>query len=455
MDSPREGQRRRLPTLSGRLARALILLVGGIWLASVLAVVWYVDREIDTNFDNELVEAAHRMFDSAIAQYEAEAGQQGASLPLAAHRPIFLEDELIYQLVDADGRVLLRSLAARPDMFAVPLATGFQELSEWRVFTAKHPSRELFLQAVDPLSERREAVNRTLTGLIISMVAVLPLLALLLRSVARRQLSGLRHLADEIAQRGGSNLDAIHLPHLTEELDMVAVHVNRLLERLAHALDVERALAANAAHELRTPLAAARVRLQTALDHRLEREQVQAALGALNDLSHRAEKLLQLSRAESAAGFSDAAVDVVRLAATVAEEFWEDDRVAARLNLKISDGELSLARGDVDMLAIALRNLVENALRHGEGAQVRLEVLPPCTLVVSDDGPGVPAHVLGTLQQTHVRHSADKAGYGLGLSIVASIARRQGASLSLVSPLPGSTRGFAARLSLRPLQPRD
>lgn len=235
---------------------------------------------------------------------------------------------------------------------------------------------------------------------------------------------------------------------------MVAVHVNRLLDRLAHALDVERALAANAAHELRTPLAAARVRLQTALDHRLEREQVQAALGALNDLSHRTEKLLQLSRAESAAGLTDAAVDVVRLAATVAEEFWEDERVAARLNLKISDAPLSLAQGDADMLAIALRNLIENALRYGEGAQVRLEVLAPCTLMVSDDGPGVPSQVLHTLQQTHVRHSADKAGYGLGLSIVASIARQQGALLSLVSPLPGSSRGFAAQLSLRPLPPR-
>lgn len=448
-----EGRLRRRPTLSGRLARALILSVGSVWLASVLAVVWYVDREIDINFDNELIESAHRMFDSAIEQYDREAERQAASTPLIAHRPLFLEDELIYQLVDADGRVLLRSFAATSDMFAVPLATGFQELREWRVFTVKHPSRDLFLQAVDPLRERRDAVNRTLTGLIVSMIAVLPLLALLLRSVARRQLSALRQLTDEIGRRGGSNLGAIHLPQLPEELDMVAVHVNRLLDRLAHALDVERALAANAAHELRTPLAAARVRLQTALDHHLEREQVQAALGALNDLSHRAEKLLQLSRAESAAGLTDAAVDVVRLAATVIEEFWQDERVATRLNLKITDGRLCRAQGDIDMLAIALRNLIENALRYGEGARVTLEVLEPCTLVVSDEGPGVPPQVLHTLQQTHVRHSADKAGYGLGLSIVATIAQRQGASLLLVSPLPGRSHGFAARLSLKPLDP--
>ena len=82
--------------------------------------------------------------------------------------------------------------------------------------------------------------------------------------------------------------------------------VNRLLERLSHALDVERALAANAAHELRTPLAAARLRLQTALEHDLRRHDVEAALDALQVLGHRAEKLLQLSRAESGASLTRA-----------------------------------------------------------------------------------------------------------------------------------------------------
>ncbi|MGE8199825.1 MAG: histidine kinase dimerization/phospho-acceptor domain-containing protein, partial [Variovorax sp.] len=84
----------------------------------------------------------------------------------------------------------------------------------------------------------------------------------------------------------------------------VGDHVNRLLERLSHSLYVERALAANAAHELRTPLAAARLRLQTALEHDLQRNDVQAALDALRTLSHRTEKLLQLSRAESGASLT-------------------------------------------------------------------------------------------------------------------------------------------------------
>ncbi len=446
-DEPRQPVRRR-PTLSGRLARALILSVGGVWLLSVLGVAWYVDREIDFNFDNELVEAAHRMMDVALEHYDAQPSD--APRPLPARRPLFQEDELIYQLVDASGHVLLRSSAATPDMFDVPLVTGFYDLPEWRVYTARHPTLELYFQAVDPLQERRAAVNRTLIGLIVSMIAVLPLLAILLRAVARRQLGGLQRLSDEIAHRGGGNLRAIVLPQLPRELDMVATHVNRLLDRLAHALDVERALAANAAHELRTPLAAARIRLQTALDHDLDRTQVQAALVALDELGHRAEKLLQLSRAESGAAFANASVDVLQLAKAVSGEYWQDEKTAARFDLRIPATPVANAHGDIDALAIALRNLIENALRYSDGAAVTLEVRAPCTLVVRDAGPGVTPQVLQTLRQRHVRHSADSAGYGLGLSIVATIAQRQGARLMLASPSPGCMRGFEAQLVLSP-----
>ncbi len=110
----------------------------------------------------------------------------------------------------------------------------------------------------------------------------------------------LEQLEGEIAQRSGTDLRPISLPGMPQELHSVGDHVNRLLERLSQSLDVERSLAANAAHELRTPLAAARLRLHTALDMTW-RDDVEAALQSLQMLSHRTEKLLQLSRAESAA----------------------------------------------------------------------------------------------------------------------------------------------------------
>jgi two-component system, OmpR family, sensor kinase len=247
---------------------------------------------------------------------------------------------------------------------------------------------------------------------------------------------------------------------MPQELHSVGDHVNRLLARLAHALDVERALAANAAHELRTPLAAVRLRLTTALEGHLRREDVQAALEALNTLSHRAEKLLQLSRAESGAALGHQHISLEQLAATVAQEFWSLPGLRDRVALLLPEGEeesrtsetpFQQAWGDIDSLAIALRNLVENALRYGGDGPVEITVEAPCTLVVRDHGPGVAPQRLQTLRQRHVRDSAERTGYGLGLSIVATIMERHRGRLELHSPLPASgASGLEARLVLSP-----
>jgi two-component system OmpR family sensor kinase len=232
---PRNGQ----DSLAGRLTRTLIVWVGGVWLLCVLAVVWYVDREINNNFDNELVEVSHRVFDAAVQEFEKLGnGRTPASQPLIAPPQLFSSDALLYQLVDSGERVLLRAVEAPPDAFDVPLAPGFANATGWRVYTARHPSRPLYFQVADPLGERRHALNRTLVGLIVPLGAVLPLLALLLRNIARRELRVLKQLESEIAQRSGVDLSPIMLPGLPRELRSVGDHVNRLLERLAHALAV-------------------------------------------------------------------------------------------------------------------------------------------------------------------------------------------------------------------------
>ena len=446
----------RAPRLADRLARTLMLWVGGIWLACVLGATWYVDREINHNFDAEMIESAHRMLDIAVHELDrtsASGALAGARLPLIASEPIIDDDPVIFQLAEAGPRMLMRSREAPPAPFPVPLRTGFAETGPWRVYTVGHPGRPLWLHLADPLAERREARNSALLGLLIPLLAVLPLLALLLRRIARRELRVVQALEREIGRRNGSDLSPIGVDHLPAELQSVGEHVNRLLGRLERALDSERSLAANAAHELRTPLAAVRLRLQTALDQNLSRADVQSALDALATFGHRADKLLQLSRAESAAAFARHRVDLVQLAATVAEEFWSAEPARRRLDLQIAESGVLPARGDVDSLAIALRNLVENALRYAGDARVTIEVAAPCELVVRDGGPGVPASTLETLRHRHVRQTGDAVGYGLGLSIVSTIADKHGARLELSSPPPGASRGFEARLTLAPAPP--
>ncbi|EER58742.1 histidine kinase, partial [Acidovorax delafieldii 2AN] len=218
-----------------------------------------------------------------------------------------------------------------------------------------------------------------------------------------------------------------------------------------------RALAANAAHELRTPLAAVRLNLQTALGHvptGAAYTDIQGALQSLDRLSRRCEKLLQLSRAGSGAALAQDRVNLAQVAAAVAQEFWADAALLQRLQLVLPEDDDVWVRGDFDALAIALRNLVENAVRYAPQGPIVLEVALPATCSVRDSGPGLSAEQLGLLQQRHYRDGRTASalytpGYGLGLSIVTTIVARQGGSFTLQSPPPGHARGLQVNLHLR------
>lgn len=441
----------RRRSLADRLARTLIIWVGAVWITVMLAVVWYVDREININFDSELVESAHRMIDIAIRdfEHEHEAGRTTA-LPLIGRDPLIEEDHVVFQLVDGRGRILMRSKEAPSERFAVHLETGFQDLPPWRVYTVKHPRETLYLLLADPLDERLRHRWQTLIGLAVPLIAMLPLFAWGLRRIARRELSVVERLEAQIAERGSADLRPLQLTGLPNELRSVGEHVNRLLERLGHALDAERALAANAAHELRTPLAAARLRLVSALDGALRREDIEAAVTALSRLGHRTEKLLQLSRAESAAAMAREEVDLIRLAALVVDEMWDSNDQAGRVDLAADVPGVVPASGDADTLAIALRNLIENALRYSGESRVEVTFEAPCAVVVRDRGPGVAPETLQKLRHRHARGNAEHAGYGLGLSIVSSIAERQGASLEMHAPRRDGASGLEVILRLQP-----
>src|SRR6202008_1429411 len=106
MPTPRDDAPLRLGTLAGRLTRRLVVSAGAGWLLCVPCVVWYVDREINNNFDNELVEVSHRVFAAAVRELEKLGnGQTPASQPLIAPPQLFSSDALLYQLVDSGERV--------------------------------------------------------------------------------------------------------------------------------------------------------------------------------------------------------------------------------------------------------------------------------------------------------------------------------------------------------------
>ncbi len=444
---------RRPRRLADALALDLILAVAAVVLISLAGTAVFLTQQINRNFDEELVESAHRLMDVTMHQLERDLNpaMQAPAAPLLSDPPLYRNEVLVFQVVDASGRVWMRTQAAPIAAFPVPQREGFHDVGSWRIYVAAHPSLPLFLNLADPLAERTDAVASAMLMLSLTWILVLLALAVLLVSLARRRVGLVASLQQQISTRSGSQLQALSTTGLPEELAALALDVNALLARLQDALQVERALAANAAHELRTPLATAQLHLANAMADGLHNTHVAAAHRALATLQHRTEKLLQLSRAESAQALNLQPLNLNELATLVAQEAWGQWPAAQRqLDLVLAEGDIPMALAEPDALAIALRNLIENALRYAQGAELELVVLAPSTVLVRDAGPGVPADTLNGLRERHVRASGDRTGFGLGLSIVSSVAAKQGAQLVLSTPPAGWPQGFEARLILQP-----
>lgn len=325
------------------------------------------------------------------------------------------------------------------------------------------------MRFAESMEHRVHAFWETLRWLFLPMIAFLPILTFAVHRIVRRELKPVQQLTAQIGERGGQNLSALKdEAGFPSELITIVDSTNRLLERMDAALDVERSLAANAAHELRTPIATARLRIDNAMQHDLPdvaRTELVAAIAGLMQLTRRAEKLLQLSRAEGSQSLSSERLDLAYLARLVVQEFDFDPAVQCRLHVVLPesvDGRpLSIwAMGDMDTLALALRNLIENALRHSAGADVTVRVGYVETKSVNelgrrafasviDQGAGVSSQKMMQMTQRHVRQSHNQTGFGLGLSIVKTIVERQKGQLSFASPPAGLTQGVEARIELQ------
>lgn len=464
-------------SLVQRLSQALTAVVLMVWLFSTGMVAWYVNHQIQENFDVELIESTYRQLYPSLL--EVQIGHYQTSLDMGLHAAQTAEDPLVMgllpgsdhseplllQLRSSSGKVLLRTQDTPSAPFAVPLQPGFYNTDDYRVFSLYDAQYQVWLQLADPLEERQATSQRTVLGLSLVLLIVLPIVVWLVTSVTRRELRSVGQLQQQITARSGSNLQPLTVEGMPSELRVVGEGVNQLLERLGEALNVERSLAANAAHELRTPLAEVRLRLHTAIDQAAQSQSnnlhsadtlpsvpladVQAALQSLEMLSHRTERLLQLSRAEGGDRAHFARVNLVHLAEQVAQEFWQNSQDAQkRLDCltPATDDPVEIW-GDIDSLAIALRNLIDNALKHSTGHVVlQVQAQPSPKLLIQDSGTGLTPAEIQRILERHARLDRQHIGYGLGMSIVKTIVQKHGAQLTLTSPPNGMSQGLASAI---------
>lgn len=418
--------------------RLLLLLLGGLSAAwATMLSLSYLDahHEIDELFDAQLAQVAQTLLALADGHTDSAIGETGG----AAHK---YQRRCHFQIWRADGTLLLRSEHAP----ATPLTRidGFSERSgdggHVRYFSQWNREGTLQVQVGEDHHMRDELIEHIAWRLLVPALIGLPLLGVWVWLAIRQSLSPLDEVAGEIRSRAPQQLHAVAPAQAPEEIRPLLEGLNDLFRKVDQALEAERRFTADAAHELRTPLAALQAQLQVArrAHDEAERDEALASLqGGLVRAAHLVEQMLQLARLDPEQGLpSPRPLALDLLAADVCAELGP--RILARdLDFELAADPGVTIVGQADWLHVLLRNLLDNAARYtprnGRLCVTVRSASEGAILSVADSGPGIPPEARSDAMRRF--HRLDPAhpepGSGLGLSIVARVAELHGARIAL------------------------
>lgn len=374
-----------------------------------------------------------------LAEHEArvESISHGRAMPAPAHREV-----LMWQLRASSGRLVARSHSAPDEPWpSVPLVEGHQRTAGLAVYTI--PGQDLWLQVAQPLAEIQRA-QLTAASAAGGTVLVLGLAACaILGWSVRHEFRPIADFARAVESIGPDSAELSAPLRPRRELASAYGALSAMLGRLQAKLRSERAFAAHAAHALRTPLAGLSAQLEVASvsEPAEATERIGKASASAHRLAGVISALLSMTRATEGIQWNE--FEAAELAAVAAGRQIEVD--ASQL-----DGAGKL-RGDGDLLAAAVANLLDNAERHG-AHHVYLQAGRTANgqfIRIKDDGPGVAPAALARLEEALERF--EQAGeinsaLGLGLTLAASVARAHGGTVSLDCNQSGDS-GFCARLN--------
>jgi two-component system OmpR family sensor kinase len=320
----------------------------------------------------------------------------------------------------------------------VTLANG-----EWRVYAVQTGSRTV--QVAQKLSTRRE---RAFSLALHSVWPVIPVSLLLFAAAwwaISSALSPLNRIGRELAGRSIDSLAPVSAAGVPSEVAGLVDELNSLLGRVAHGLQSQQRFVADAAHELRSPITALKLQVQTLLRSRddIARAQaIQRLLGGVDRASRLVEQLLALAREEPASPGTKPCETILAESMTLALADVAPLAAARQIELKVAALPDLQVIGDPDSLQILARNLLDNAIRYTpEHGIVRMSLMAgarTATLTVEDSGPGIAmADRRRVFDRFYRVPGTSPTGSGLGLAIVKAIADRHGAVVELTDSMLG------------------
>ncbi|CAG1018353.1 two-component system, OmpR family, sensor histidine kinase QseC [Burkholderiaceae bacterium] len=448
---------RRPPmSLKRRLLLYLLLCAPAVWAVAMLVSVDRARHEVNELFDTEMIRLAREV--QATIGSQEQSGALPAPPPPEGSAEAGEADvrDLAVAVWDAHGRRVLndREGVQLPHR---PSATGFVEEplngESWRVYYLQSASGEWLVAAGQRVNERDELVFDLTASQALPWLVVLPVLLLVMGWAVQRALAPLDRLATELAGREADDLQPVAPGQAPGELQPLLVAMNALFGRIEELLARERRFTADAAHELRTPLAVLRAQWDVhrhVNDPRERMESEERLRAGFDRLERLVTQMLALSHVESVARPTQAAEIDWR---PIVEQAMSDCLpLAERREIELACEWPPAGRhamplfGDAQLLAVLLRNLLDNALRYAPARSLVTLRFGDDRMEVENDGEPLNADELSRIGERFYRpQGQQETGSGLGLSIVRRIAALHGLEVSFGPRVDG--RGMRVTLS--------
>ncbi len=417
---------------------------------------WRATAEADALFDEQLFQLATLL--AVVTSHEAE--EQDLDDFAEDIQINGYSDPPVFQVWSSSGQLLVHGPNAPRKPLSLNFETGYSDEvmrgRQWRVYTRYTSDKQHRIQVAQEIAGREVRMLGFVVNILSPLLLALPMIGVLWWVVVRA-LNPLGRLVHQIGARSATNLEAIDTTIVPVEAKVLVDAINDLFQKLQFSIERYNRFTADAAHELRTPLAGSVVQIHAALESRDESERkhsLNQALKGLSKLNRLVEQLLVFSRLEPEVAMLEfAPLDLRELSVEVVSEY-APGYLEKGVALELEAPHPVMLKGNRELLVIALGNLLDNAVRvTPSGGVIKVGLLADddfITLVVIDAGPGIADHdkalVFGRF---HRLIGTTGQGSGLGLSIVHSAVRLHGGTVTLEDGEDGKGLQVVIKIPIR------
>ena len=429
-------------SLTLRLISVLCLTALFVWLGSTLVAWWQVRHDVNKVFDAQQVLFAERLANSDLSTILLESSTTLNKNSQSALKKSYDDDALAFAIFSKTGKLLFSDGRNGKD-FIFNNKTGFHNShtydddDKWRIFWHTAVNGELIIAVGQELDYREDLIEEMIFGQMWIWFASLPILIIVLGWFIHKELRPIKRLSQEVQTRKSGDVSLLNTEELPVEILPLVKNLNQFFDRTSAMLQRERRFTSDAAHELRSPLAALRIQTEVAQlagdDGELREQALLHLTQGIDRASQLIEQLLTLSKLDNLQELEELQpIDWEGIIQSlIAERYFVAEKRKITLAFE-KESEPQQKQGQPILVSLMLRNLLDNAIKYcSEDTTVSVKIASS-QIIVEDNGGGVEPEDLKKLGQRFYRPAGqNEKGSGLGLSIVMRIAELHGFKVRL------------------------